>query len=322
MHALVSTRERNFLDLTRWSALIRLRRIILRFGNPTIEYEFYGSKMQLPLSHDLPLNRRSHPHYSDNLGRLASAMFARFGEFAAIDIGANVGDSVAIIQHYAPIPILCIEGAQRFFELLAINTEGRQPTPVLERCFVGMNNSKLVPIFRDGTSKLVKRKSEMKPEVWMKPLEQILRENPDFENARLLKIDTDGMDIVILESCIQWISRRKPVLFFEYDPDLQQEHDVNGLTLLRKLEAQRYNRVLIYDSHGELMFSTQLCNHGVLAEVHEYFSGRSSLKYCDLCVFHENDDELAEAVRQKELAFFRGSRHFEPGMPSQSNARL
>ena len=134
---LISTKDRGFLDHVRWSAFFILRRIVLRFCDPTVEYAFCGSTLRLPLSHALPFFRRMFPLYSDNLGRIAAQLFIKFGTFRVIDIGANVGDTVAVIHQYAPLPILCIEGLPKFSELLAENVATTHPAPVIERSFVG-----------------------------------------------------------------------------------------------------------------------------------------------------------------------------------------
>jgi FkbM family methyltransferase len=38
-----------------------------------------------------------------------------------IDIGANVGDSVAIVREQSDYPILCIEGNETYFQILEEN---------------------------------------------------------------------------------------------------------------------------------------------------------------------------------------------------------
>jgi hypothetical protein len=138
--------------------------------------------------------------------------------------------------------------------------------------------------------------------------EQILAEHPDFEGSRLLKIDTDGMDIAILREAYNWVSRQKPVIFFEYDPDLQRVHHADGPGMLRALRDVGYSRVLVYENIGDYILSTELSNERLLSELHEFFSGRQSRRYCDLCVFHGDDDELAESIIQSELEFFRLNR--------------
>lgn len=322
MNLLVATKDGTFVSLARWSALLTLRGIVLRFGDPIIGYTFCGSSLRLPLSHTLPLTRRCFSLYSENLGRIAAQLYSKFGAFSVIDIGANVGDTVAVIHKYAPLPILCIEGTPKFGVLLEQNVKATLPASVIEHSFVGIGGEPLTPVVHDGTARLEQTRLAQKKlaqngapsgsAIPMKSLDQILEEHPQFKNSRLLKIDTDGMDIAILNSALDWISQQKPVLFFEYDPDLQRAHGAGGLEVLGKLKRIGYHRVLVYDAGGDYMFSTELENTALFSELHEYFSGRNSTKYCDLCVFHQDDEQFAEGVRLSEMNVFRAARKFSP----------
>ncbi len=304
LRLLISTKDRGFRDRVRWMILMTVRKILIRFGDPTAEYPFCGSTLRIPLSHDLPLIRRSLPLYSDNLGRIAGHLARRFGAVPVIDIGANVGDSVAIIHHHVHLPILCVEGEPRYAGLLASNVASNTPAPVIERSFVGTGADALVAVVHDGTAKLEQARSGADA-IGTRRFEQILARHPVFENSRLLKIDTDGMDVAILREAYSWISRQRPVLFFEYDPDLQRAHRSDGLEMLRSLRSAGYNRVLVYENIGDYMLSAELSDDRLFSELHEFFSGRQSQRYCDLCVFHRDEEELAESIIRDELDFFR-----------------
>jgi FkbM family methyltransferase len=312
LNLLISTKDHGFLGRVRWSALITVRRVLLRFSDPTVEYRFCGATLRIPLSHDLPLNRRAFPLYSENLGRIAAHLSEKFGAFPVIDIGANIGDTVAIIHQYTQPPILCIEGEPKFARLLAVNVASKLPSPVIEPSFVGRGGGALASLVHDGTARLVNCTAGDGAIIRTKGFEQILDEHPSFQASRLLKIDTDGMDIDILNSAYDWISRQKPVLFFEYDPDLQRAHGDDGLELLGRLRDAGYHRVLVYENIGDYMFSAELGNETLLSELHEFFSGWQSKRYCDLCVFHREDEDIAQALRRCEMDFFRAARSRAP----------
>jgi len=306
---LLSTKPQS---LRRWHYLFKLREWVLRYRDPTIEYKFCGATLRLPLSHALPFFRRASPLYAENLGRIARQLYTRFGFFSVIDIGANIGDSVATIHQYTPLPILCVGGVPRFAELLGHNVSALRPTPAIERCFVGTGGKDLAAVVQDGTAKLAHAEPDSHA-IPMKSLQEILLEHSSFQGARLLKIDTDGMDIVILASALDWIAQQKPVLFFEYDPDLQQEHGAGGLEILGRLKKAGYQRVLVYEGNGDYMLSAELEDYTLFLEMHEYFSGRlGSGKWCDLCIFHADDEEIAQVIRRSELDVFRAARRYSP----------
>lgn len=308
LNLLTSTRDRGFADRVRWKALSALRQILLRFGDPIARYQFCGSELLVPLSHELPIIRRDHPIYSDNVGRIAAYLYEELGSFRVIDIGANVGDTVAIIHRHAQVPMLCVEGEPKFAELLKLNAESRSPRPEIAIVFIAASARPFTSVMRNGTARLEPSINDDPQVVATKSFDEVLNKHPGFQDARLLKIDTDGMDVAILNAAIDWISVQKPVLFFEYDPDLQTIHDENGLALLRRLRETGYHRALVYENVGDYMFSAELENETLLCELHQFFSGRRTKRYCDLCIFHRQDDDIAEKIRQKELEFFRTMR--------------
>jgi FkbM family methyltransferase len=252
------------------------------------------------------------PLYSDNLGRVAAHLSAKYDAFPVIDIGANIGDTAAILHRYVHSPILCIEGEPKFAEFLAVNVASRNPVPVIERSFVGAGNGDFEIFVLNGTARLAPAAARWIEAIRTRTFEAILEEHATFQSARLLKIDADGMDLAILDSAYDWIARRKPVLFFEYDPDLQRAYGDNGLQTFQRLRGAGYHRMLVYENTGDFMFSAEIGNETLLDELCAFFSGRRSQRYCDLCVFHREDEDLAETIRRAELEFFRAARPYLP----------
>jgi|ERR1017187_766883 hypothetical protein len=61
------------------------------------------------------------PELISQLGRQTSLVSSKYPNLAAIDIGANVGDTACIIKSAADIPLLCIEGDEFTFAYLQRN---------------------------------------------------------------------------------------------------------------------------------------------------------------------------------------------------------
>jgi hypothetical protein len=73
------------------------------------------------LSHDLAFNIKNYPTYNKNLGLVAEILSKKYLSLNIIDVGANVGDSVVIIQDKINANFLCIEGNPKFIPLLKEN---------------------------------------------------------------------------------------------------------------------------------------------------------------------------------------------------------
>ncbi|MBN1984380.1 MAG: FkbM family methyltransferase, partial [Chitinivibrionales bacterium] len=167
---------------------------------PLIRYNLEGTELLLPVSHKLPLFRRQFPFYSANVGRLAAGVFEKYPDMKFIDIGANVGDTVAFLRATAHFPILCIEGDEYFFTILALNVERSSLTDVhVEHAFVGMETTTIQGRLqtKDGTGHLVSDGTGTET-VNIRTLADIVKEKTLFSSPRMIKIDTDGYDCQIL----------------------------------------------------------------------------------------------------------------------------
>src|SRR5207249_5016916 len=62
------------------------------------------------------------PDTNQFLGRLAACIGDSDAEFGIIDVGANCGDTAALMRSHAKLPILCIEGDAKLYALLQKNS--------------------------------------------------------------------------------------------------------------------------------------------------------------------------------------------------------
>jgi FkbM family methyltransferase len=288
----------------RWP-LQRLRKLAVSASDPIVCYRHAGFDLLLPLSHQLPYYRLWFPEYDLALGRLAKAVAERYPQGSVVDIGANVGDSAAVVRAVCALPILCIEGEPRFFALLERNALRLGPAIHLARALVGDGSASAPASLtsRAGTARLVEGQVETR----LESLESILAREPALPPPALVKIDTDGFDCRIIESNGPLWERCKPTLFFEYDPafypaswDPQRMWDA--------LVSIGYERLLAYENVGDFLVSLRLEDAATLRDLHEHFSGRRSLRYLDVCLFHARDRSLAASFHEGELAHFRGLR--------------
>ncbi len=280
-------------------------------GDPLISYDLDGSKIFIPLSHDLPFIRSCFPHYSSNIGRVAEEANKKYPDFRLIDIGANVGDTVAILRSKAHFPILCIDGDPYFFSILSRN--GKNFTDVdLVKSFVGDvtgHFSGRIDVV-GGTGHLVVDQHSNQ-ELETKKLEDILVENPRFAKAKMIKVDTDGFDCKILKSELPLLKELKPILFFEYDPYFFKKFKDDGFKIFHDLREIGYKAALVFENTGEYLIHMNLDDDLTLEDIHQFYSGWSGRRYCDICVFHEVDLDIFMRARLNEIEFFKNTRSDE-----------
>lgn len=278
------------------------RRLVAR-GDPLVRFQLDGATLLAPLSHQLAFIRRDVPQYAGCLARIAIAVQRKYPELTCIDVGANIGDTVVLLRAHAQFPILCIEGSGEFFPLLEHNTTGLADVE-RELCLLADGRPFAGSLTtHHGTGQLVARPGTVVT-VPTRTIQQVLEAHPRFRQAKLLKVDTDGFDIAILQAALPWLAEARPVVFFEYDPHLFREHGADGLALLRALAAIGYESALVFQNDGDFLMSAPLADEALWLDLDQFYSGRQGGLYCDMGVFHRDDRELQESVRAGELAFF------------------
>src|SRR5262245_60410796 len=90
------------------------------------EVRFCGYSMSIPSKHPLlsffdPSSTHFQPHRESGLILIARALHALERTGTIIDIGANIGDSLALIARHCNLNVLCVEGSDFFYEYLREN---------------------------------------------------------------------------------------------------------------------------------------------------------------------------------------------------------
>ncbi len=273
------------------------------------EYKVGRHQLLFPDDHQLDQYQARWHRYDTVLGYIAQAIFHKYPQASAIDIGANVGDTSALIQAYQDVPVLCIEGNPEFLEFLYHNASiiGNME---IEESFVGADGG-IVNFEQmdshDGTASIINAiNSDGLFLTELKSLAKILQEHPAFQTAKLVKIDTDGFDFSIIQNSISVLSTLKPVLYFEYDvfftPDARDE----SLKTLNVLIDGGYKNFILYDNYGNYLLSLSNQDYDKFLDLNAYlFSNRfaggiTTVYYLDICAFTEADTDLFEKIRQME----------------------
>jgi FkbM family methyltransferase len=263
-----------------------LRTKILASSEPTVFYQFKNFNLEIYLSHDFPFNLQEQPQYSQNLGDIALRLSKKYPNLKAIDIGANIGDSAAIIKSRVDVPILCIEGNPRFLGMLERNTQPMKNISI-EKCFVGEAELQVKPVNSLGTSYLEKSENGIP----VKTISSIIDRHPDFWDTKLLKIDTDGFDNKIIRGAASFLERTKSSVFFEYDPHYLTLQGESGVDIYDFLCGLGYNRFVIYDNLGDYLLTLGSNNKDQFVDLHKYYD-RGSSRYMDIWAIHSEDNDL------------------------------
>ncbi|HEV3329398.1 MAG TPA: FkbM family methyltransferase [Bryobacteraceae bacterium] len=183
-----------------------------------------------------------------SLVHCAAALSAQ--TLAVVDVGANVGDSVILLERHLPgrCKFLCIEPNPEWLPYLKANTAGI-PVEIIP-CFIGEGQLLAVNSSAPGTagSKITETGDRSRP----------LDEICEGRQIDLLKVDTDGFDFPILRSGSRTLSSRKPALFFEWDPLLWKEQGEDPEGVFEWLSTLGYKDCCFFADGGFIYCRTTL----------------------------------------------------------------
>lgn len=253
-------------------------------------------------SHALGGTWRRYPLYSLNLPRIATYLHVKYPQLEIIDVGANIGDTAALLRTAGlEDTIHAVEGVEEYYRLLVANAKKLGDVRPY-RAFLGETSGvqRAAVIAASGTAKLAVGDSNIEHMTLGD-----FASRHSINGVRLLKLDTDGLDLAIIRGGLEWIAQNQPVLFFEYfERELRAVGD-DGLSTLQDLRRIGYETALYYDNVGRFLCAASLANEALLRHLYGYTAGaRGAFPYYDVCVFHSRDaDVAAHAIAQEEHFF-------------------
>jgi FkbM family methyltransferase len=279
------------------------------------EYIVGKFEITLPAGHKLDMYQSSYKNYDRKLPIIAGLIESKYGNMTIIDIGANIGDTAAALRGVCEAPIVCVEGNLNFIPLLEANIS-RLPGEfrIIPR-YIGLDlkNENWNVVTANGTS-YIQREEKTLPEFdraesfAVTTYNEIVKENSDLPDVRLIKIDTDGFDFKIIQASIDDLSEQRPILFFEFDPSfLSAKEKHEAIKTLNFLCQIGYINYIIFDNFGNYLMS--FC--GVPAEffsdlmcyLEQTIKNGGGINYFDICCLAGSDKDIFNVFVQQERNF-------------------
>jgi FkbM family methyltransferase len=280
-----------------WS--LARKTMIKWMGDPVCSLPIHGRDLKLPLSHCLPSYLKKYPFYDRLPGRICDFAHATDGLLNCIDVGANIGDTIASFRKSDRDVFLAIEPNPKFHKLLRANWGSDQNvTIVTDLCSSKSDEDPWEIREQNGTASVVR--NDRGTMMRRRTLDDILLTVPASSSANVLKIDTDGHDFDVLQGAEQFLSRNRPAVLFECDAPESETYVEDCLSALRSLERCGYNGFLLYDNYGCLMGRHALADLAAFRDL-LFFQLTSSFYYFDILVMR---DEHLVSFHKSEVEYF------------------
>jgi len=250
-------------------------------------------KHLLVLTNDLPF-------FNTPLRRLALAIRRHEGVLRLLDIGANIGEGLALVDPQPADRFWLVEGSSEFLPYLRRNSGGYS-NAVVVNSYLGERHAVLrgSEVVTAGNSFI---QTEGGGELVFETLDRLFPE-ASLVPPNLLKIDVEGHEARIFAGGENLLLRDKPIIFMEWHPRLLWRESADVFASLEHLIGAGYEDALVYDNHGFLFGGIALSDRTRLEELAQYARMRD-LFYFDLAVFGPNRVDLRDTFKVAEKSFY------------------
>jgi FkbM family methyltransferase len=256
-----------------------------------VEKKIGNKILQMPDIHKLPDYYSTFPLYDRALPRVCKQIEQVDGYLSVVDIGANIGDTVSLITDEVQGAFLCVDGDEEYLPFLKENTariKGSQITIEESYCSAGEKGKNFKVERFDGTAKLtISEQASVKNSPRFKTLDEIISRNSLFETANVLKIDTDGFEISVLEGAERYLQNAKPVIYFEFVPQLYKNNGHDPLYIFNLLRQKGYREALFYDNFGVPIGFVKLNDKKRIEELISFIDD-NKIFYYDILTWHHS----------------------------------
>ena len=282
----------------------RISRIASDMNLPEFVYlDFYGQKLLINSFNPLYNWYKKYPQYNSELYRILSIVVSKYPDLAVVDIGANVGDTLCIIKSVFNGLVICVEGDSYTFDILQKNSLLFNNVTVINTYLgerIGVINAHVEK--DQWNSTIIPTLNESGKQIQLQTLDNLL-ENIQ-ENIKVIKIDTEGFDTIILRGSMKTIQNFHPIILLEYNRHNMDAIGENGYLTIQWLRSIGYKYLFVYESQGRFILMADMDNELLVKHLHEYIDGvNTSIYYFDFCLFHKDDADIATLFCQSEEAY-------------------
>jgi FkbM family methyltransferase len=276
-----------------------------------VEFIFCDYPLLVPSKHVLaaffdPHSQIYQPYRETGLVKIAQALQRLDRSGTAIDIGANVGDTCAILHRHCMLKIISIDASDFFFPYLAKNVERLFSDRATARQAFVLATRDETPrglYHWGGTAKAVDAPFSEHCETIA-----ICDLLGSVDEVALLKVDIDGFDIEVISGAFDNIgingheSPRFPI-YFEYEfvgDNLEQirARCTKSLEFFRKAADAGYTFAFVWDDPGRFFGLIDIRNPTSIINAINYmghFQHRTVYGY-DICMVHQSDVAFASEL--------------------------
>lgn len=257
-----------------------------------------GLDLEFPPHSRIPEAYAFYPDYGLELVTAAGLVAAKYPSGIGVDVGANVGDTIALMRRQTTAKIHAFEGDQETLGYLRRNASVLGDVEIVPQFLDAVPQQTAIQTDKAGWNTTLQPAADGKP-VSFTTLDEYFANRPDAAAVKLIKIDCEGYDNRVLRGGRQLLARSHPIILFEYHARCLHALHEDGPSVFADLAALGYETVVLFDHAGNLIMSAPTHAADLWADFDRYTrTPGSPLLYLDAACFHAADADLATAMKR------------------------
>ena len=251
-------------------------------------------EIEAPKEHLLVALQKSQPYKDLCVGISARFLSEKYPDKAIIDIGANIGDTAAIIATYSRANLILVEPSDYYYEILARNAKLFPNKVTLVKAMISDGTNVGGSLHHWGGTAEFKGNDHSEADMTTKRLIDIADRDTCF-----VKTDTDGFDFGIILDSMTWLKDHKPGYLFEDWFGNGSDFAVAN-QVCTELMDMGYMYFIVWDDAGFHILSTT--SFDTLVQLHHYLfkitanNAHNRINNYDILCLHERDEDVYENI--------------------------
>jgi FkbM family methyltransferase len=270
-----------------------------------VRFELHGYELAVPSRHVLlryqaPGSDEYQPYREQGLIQVVTALEQLHRRGVAVDVGANIGDTLAIIARYGTLDIFCVEPSDFFLPYLRHNIARHfaDRAKAADWFITAHDDEPGQALYHwGGTAKPIDRPySELSA---IMPIGRLFSEVTD---VALLKVDTDGGDLAIIEGCLDVQAPTFPI-YFELEITTADQGEAKASCtraqrFFSRMTDAGYQQAFVWDDPGRFYGRIDLSADMAVKNLLNYLTQlrHRPIWGFDICLTHNSDSAMKETL--------------------------
>lgn len=219
----------------------------------------------------------------------------KFNDVKLLDIGANVGDSLAHFRRHSERPVTCVEPSPEFFAILERNAHQFRDVTLVNKLLVPSDLKGRVA-FQSGSQTGFSAEATHTEKAWEGECVTFHELGIPGSGRFIVKTDTDGFDAKIVSALldsVQGIYESVPIVFFEgcSAPQIEGGDLEEWTQVIARLQSSGYRLLLLTNQGVPYIYAGtvhEVARSAIAALKTGYSVNRALCHYYDVIAVHHS----------------------------------